>query len=61
MGKKKLLKEVAPVRVYGLGSLALTERSTTENNWVWRMRRTKQDYRRIAELPEDIGMKKHIK
>ena len=56
-----------PACIYGLGTLALTERQEekiqiAENNWVRRICKvTKEDRRKMKELREEIGMKKLLK
>ena len=58
---------VVPACIYGLGTLALTERQEEKiqiagNNWVRRIRKvTQEDRRKMKELKEEIGMKKHLK
>ena len=58
---------VVPTCIYGLGTLALTERQEekiqiVENNWVRRICKvTQEDRRKMKELREEIGMKKHLK
>ena len=51
--------------IYGLGTLALTERQEEKiqkNKWVRRICKvTQEDRRKMKELTEDIGMKKHQK
>ena len=53
--------------IYRLGTLALTERQEekkqiAENNWVRRICKvTQEDRRKMKELREEIGMKKHLK
>ena len=66
--KGKVLEAcVVPACIHGLGTLALTERQgekmqIAENNWVRRICNVTQEYRRkLKELREEIGMKKHIK
>ena len=66
--KGKLLEAcVVPACIYGLGTLALTERQEekmqiAENNWVRRTCKvTQEDRRKMKELREEIGMKKHLK
>ena len=66
--KGKVLEAcVVPACIYGLGTLALTERQEekiqiAENNWVRRIRKvTQEDRRKMKELREEIGMKKHLK
>ena len=70
---KKQLKEevletcVVPACIYGLRTLALTERreekiQIAENNWVRRICKvTQEDRRKMKELREEIGMKKQLK
>ena len=67
--KGKVLETcVVPACIYGLGTLALTERQeekmqTAENNWVRRICKViQEDRRKIKELREEIGtnMKKHL-
>ena len=57
---------VVPACIYGLGTLALTERQEkiqiAENNWVRKICKvTQEDRRKMKELREEIGMKKHLK
>ena len=66
--KGKVLEAcVVPACIYGLGTLALTERQEekiqiAENNWVRRICKvTQEDRRKMKELREEIGMKKHLK
>ena len=66
--KGKVLEAcVVPSCIYGLGTLALTERQEekmqiAENNWVRRICKvTQEDRRKMKELREEIGMKKHPK
>ena len=65
--KGKVLEAcVVPACIYGLGILALTERQEkmqiAENNWVRRIGKvTQEDRRKMKELREEIGMKKHLK
>ena len=64
---KVLETRVVPACIYGLGTLALTERQEekmqiAENNWVRRICKvTQEDRRKMKELREEIGMKKHLK
>ena len=49
-----------------VGTLALTERQEekmqiAENNWVRRICKVTQEGRKMKELKEEIGMKKHLK
>ena len=62
--KGKVLEAcVVPVCIYGLGTLALTERheekiQIAENNWVRRICKvTQEDRRKMKELRKEIGMK----
>ena len=66
--KGKVLEAcVVPACIYGLGTLALTKRhddkmQIAENNWVRRIcKATQVDRRKMKELREEIGMKKHLK
>ena len=66
--KGKVLEAcVVPACIYGLGTLALTEKQEekihiAENNWVRRICKvTQEDRRKMKELREEIGMKKHLK
>ena len=70
--KKQLKGEVletcvVPACIYGLGTLALTKRQEeemqiAENNWIQRICKvTQEDRRKMKELREEIGMKKHLK
>ena len=65
--KGKVLEAcVVPACLYALGTLALTKRQEkiqiAENNWVRRICKvTKEDRRKMEELREEIGMKKHLK
>ena len=65
--KGKVLEAcVVPACIYGLGTLAVTLRQEkmqiAENNWIQRMCKvTQEDKRKMKELREEIGMKKHIK
>ena len=58
---------MVPAYIYGLGTLALTERQeekmqTAENKWVRRICKVKQeDRRKMKEFREEVGMKKHLK
>ena len=60
--KGKVLEAcVVPACIYGLGTLALTERQEkmqiAENNWVRRIGKvTQEDRRKMKELREEIGM-----
>ena len=63
--KLKVLRTcVAPVCLYGLGTVALTEQQQQklqecENNWVRRITRTKRvDRRRMNDLRKEVGMQK---
>ena len=65
--KGKVLETcVVPACIYGLGTLALTEKQeekmqTTDNKWVRRIRKvTHEDRRKMKEFREEIGMKKHL-
>ena len=61
--KRKVLKAcVVPACIYGLGTLALTERQEkiqiAENNWILRISKvTKEDRRKVKELREEISIK----
>ena len=65
--KGKVLEAcVVPACIYGLGTLALTERQEekihmAENNWVQRICKVTQKDRRKMKEDEEIGMKKHLK
>ena len=66
--KGKVLEACAvPACIYGLGTLAPTDRQVekmqiAENNWVRRICKvTQKDRRKMKELREDIGMKKRLK
>ena len=58
---------MVPACIYGLGTLALTERQEekiqiAENNWVQSICKvTQEDRRKMKELREEIDMKKHLK
>ena len=66
--KGKVLETcVVPACIYGSGTLALTERQEekiqiAENNWVRRICKvTQEDRRKMKELRDEIGIKKHLK
>ena len=65
--KGNVLEGVVPACIYGLGTLGLTERQEenmqiAENNWVQRICKvTQEDRRKMKELREEVGMKKHLK
>ena len=60
--KGKFLRTcVTPACLYGLETVALTEHQqklqVCENNWVWRITRTKRvDRRRMNDLRKEVGM-----
>ena len=65
--KGKVLEAcVVPACIYGLGTLALTERQEkkvhiVENKWVQRICKLTQEDRRKMKLREEIDMKIHLK
>ena len=66
VGKQVLEACVVQACIYGLGTLALTERQEkiqiAENNWVQRICKvTQEDRRKMKALREEIGMKTHLK